>query len=329
MLVPEQVPLGRHPIFASKDGERVRDFVSHKGFDFVLPLRGRHPVDACINAVYLPNLELTYIQYGADAITGAAAERGDYRVHFTLRGKAEFEMDGRHFAARPGGATITSPVGYQTVRSDPDFRRLSVFLPGETIERQLTALLGEAVKGPVRITPDLDLAQGAGRTLGRLVFLFAQEANEDESVIRNPLVMAQFEQLFLNALLLGQPHSYSSALHAPAPAIAPRDVKRALDYIHAHLDAPIGITELVAVSGVPGRTLRQHFRDFRGLAPLAYVRLARLKRVRADLLQAGPQVTVTTVARRWGFEHMGRFAATYRRSFGEAPSETLKRSPHR
>jgi AraC-like DNA-binding protein len=35
---------------------------------------------------------------------------------------------------------------------------------------------------------------------------------------------------------------------------------------------------------------------------------------------------VTAVALRWGFGHLGQFAADYRARFGELPSETLRRA---
>jgi AraC-like DNA-binding protein len=41
--------------------------------------------------------------------------------------------------------------------------------------------------------------------------------------------------------------------------VTPRDVKRAVDYIEANLDAEIGLPEIVATCGVPGRTLIKHF----------------------------------------------------------------------
>ncbi|MFF0738954.1 helix-turn-helix domain-containing protein [Streptomyces sp. NPDC004111] len=55
----------------------------------------------------------------------------------------------------------------------------------------------------------------------------------------------------------------------------------------------------------------------------AEVRLARAHR---DLLRAEPAArTVTDIAYRWGFHHPGRFAADYRRTYGEPPSHTLRR----
>ena len=51
-----------------------------------------------------------------------------------------------------------------------------------------------------------------------------------------------------------------------------------------------------------------------------------LERVRAELMRATPgSDSVTDAATRWGFQHLGHFSASYRRQFGETPSETLKR----
>jgi AraC-like DNA-binding protein len=50
-------------------------------------------------------------------------------------------------------------------------------------------------------------------------------------------------------------------------------------------------------------------------------------RVRAELAEAchsRPAVAVTTVASRWGFVYLGRFAQQYRQLFGESPSQTLR-----
>jgi AraC-like DNA-binding protein len=45
-----------------------------------------------------------------------------------------------------------------------------------------------------------------------------------------------------------------------------------------------------------------------------------------SMLAAGAASTVTDAAVRCGFSHLGRFSITYRRAFGESPSDTLARA---
>jgi AraC-like DNA-binding protein len=52
---------------------------------------------------------------------------------------------------------------------------------------------------------------------------------------------------------------------------------------------------------------------------MRYLRDARFARGREALLGAEDQ-SITQVAMRWGFYHLGRFAVDYRKRFGETPS---------
>jgi AraC-like DNA-binding protein len=85
------------------------------------------------------------------------------------------------------------------------------------------------------------------------------------------------------------------------------------------------LPEIVAAAGVPGRTLIQHFRDFKDTSPMRYLRIARYEKVREALSRAEPEESITEIAARWGFGHLGRFSVEYRRCFGESPSQTLRR----
>jgi transcriptional regulator GlxA family with amidase domain len=103
------------------------------------------------------------------------------------------------------------------------------------------------------------------------------------------------------------------------------DVKRAQQYIGAHLDDAMTIGDVAAAAGVAHRTLYKHFHDERGVSPMRYARDCRFAQVREALLHAGPQDCVTTIAVQWGFCHLGRFSVEYRKRYGETPSETLRR----
>ena len=79
-------------------------------------------------------------------------------------------------------------------------------------------------------------------------------------------------------------------------------------------------------AGVSWRTLNYVFRDIFGVTPKEYLQATRLDGVRKGLRQAGPDTTIGDIANRWGFWHMGQFAADYKRQFSELPSDTLRRT---
>lgn len=122
-------------------------------------------------------------------------------------------------------------------------------------------------------------------------------------------------------------HRRSRRLEAPEGCSAlPAHLVRALAWLRNHLDAPVDLETLAAVSGVRPRTLEAHFKRFLGTTPLGWVRSARLARARQEFLNADPQATVTDIALANGFSQFGRFAGDYRRQFGELPTETLRRA---
>jgi AraC-like DNA-binding protein len=79
------------------------------------------------------------------------------------------------------------------------------------------------------------------------------------------------------------------------------------------------------VTGVSGRTLYEGFRRFKGSSPKACLRAIRMRAIREELLAGSGKDDVTCLAARWGFTHLGRFASSYQKIFGEKPSQTLRR----
>jgi adenylate cyclase len=109
------------------------------------------------------------------------------------------------------------------------------------------------------------------------------------------------------------------------PAL-PADLVRVLGWLRGHLSEPVQLETLAQIAGTRPRTLETHFKMFLGTTPLGWVRRMRLARARQELLSAGSQTTVTDTATSCGFGQMGRFAAQYRKAFGELPSETIRQT---
>jgi len=110
----------------------------------------------------------------------------------------------------------------------------------------------------------------------------------------------------------------------------PRRTKRhlALDraeaFIEQHASSAMKVEDICRASGVSERTLEYAFDERYGMGPKRFLNAYRLFSVRRDLRVADPDTTtVADIANRWGFWHMGQFAADYRQQFEELPSQTL------
>jgi transcriptional regulator GlxA family with amidase domain len=130
----------------------------------------------------------------------------------------------------------------------------------------------------------------------------------------------------VTGLLLGHGHDRERDVWAARPR--PVGVVRAVaDAVRSDPAGEHTTHRLGELLGISERTLQAEFHRRTGTTPSAYVRGLRLELARDQLLATtGSGTTVLDVAVRCGLGHAGRFAAAYRERFGEAPSETLRRS---
>lgn len=103
-------------------------------------------------------------------------------------------------------------------------------------------------------------------------------------------------------------------------------LKRATAFMAENLESPITTIEIAEAARMSPRGLQALFQRELWTTPMAYLRHLRLAAARTDLLAADPATAdVGSIAARWGFAHLSRFATTYRSEFGENPSATLRR----
>jgi len=100
-------------------------------------------------------------------------------------------------------------------------------------------------------------------------------------------------------------------------------------WIRGHLADPITLELLAGVAGVGGRCLQKACVARFGCSPLELVASRRLAAARRRLVAGAPGVSVTQAAAECGLSHLGRFAGSYKRAFGESPSATLARAAAR
>ncbi|UPJ48932.1 helix-turn-helix domain-containing protein [Bradyrhizobium sp. 200] len=110
-----------------------------------------------------------------------------------------------------------------------------------------------------------------------------------------------------------------------APAPVPGLIRRAERFMAENAARPITVLDVAAHLGISLRSLQAGFRQWRSTTPNVFLRRLRLQLVRDGLQRSNAELNVTMLALRYGFSHLGRFSGYYRVTFGEMPSETLRR----
>ena len=107
---------------------------------------------------------------------------------------------------------------------------------------------------------------------------------------------------------------------------AARQIRAAMAFMHDRASEGLSVVEMGRALGTSRRTLELSFQKYVGIPPKRYLNMLRLSRCREELLAGNPADTsVSEIAGRRGFWHMGQFGRDYRRLFAELPSETLRR----
>ncbi len=97
--------------------------------------------------------------------------------------------------------------------------------------------------------------------------------------------------------------------------------------IFEHMDGRFSIASLAEQHQISEQTLQNSFKSLFGFTPKRFLRLLKLNLVHNELMESNPnESSVSKVALKWGFSHMGRFSSYYTELFGENPSQTLKKT---
>ena len=99
-------------------------------------------------------------------------------------------------------------------------------------------------------------------------------------------------------------------------------LRKAVDIINNTECELISIPELCGLVGVSERTLLYAFKNKFQISPSDYIKSVRLNKVRRDLFQLKDQNTsISSIAGKYHFWHMGQFAQDFNKQFGVLPSD--------
>lgn len=315
-------------LLQSKDLDETRELVSGIFCDHRLTMVDRQgQLDYRHRHLRTPAMSFSVMSYGAEVLIAPRELDSFFLVQIPLKGEDRVTSGKDIQLSRPGTGTIHCPGQSFAMNWSAECSKLVVRIERDALERHARTLLGHLPREPLHFATELDTRSGGGRAWERTVRHLLRSLQQNPELVAHPLMRVQFEQLVMSGLLVWQAGSISSSLGRVGQVVLPRHLKTVEDYMRAHLDAPITNEQLAELAGVSLRTLYNSFKKFRGVSPMRYLKDLRMEKVREELLDTGKLRNVTTVATRWGFFELGRFAVEYRKRYGESPSDTLRRLP--
>lgn len=285
-------------------------------------------VDTILFKATIRKLQIFMLKYGAEVIVRPKLFDGFVLVHMTLSGIAEIESDGQKVCIPQGQTAIIAP-------------RRNLRLWWQAGSEQLI------LKVPVALFEEIGVRSDAGAPAVPSVLLLPPQLSGHWNLLIQSLLgvldlpaQTDAHALWINHFELGAAqflYSQMAATPRKSPATAAVVNHQLSDgvsdsgklsrldalerYIHERLCAPVSLTDMARAAGVSVRSLNALCHQHHGVAPMDLLRNVRLDAVRQRLLSQ-PAANITEIAFEFGFAHLGRFSAYYRRRFGELPKQT-------
>ena len=189
-------------------------------------------------------------------------------------------------------------------------RRLLVFAIPIDIVRQV---LGPEC--PVDLTAAFESISGSSRPdpLTQQVMLKLWEMGQGSEPPSRIMAESVMTTLVCQVLSLSQTASQT----ARSGAIAPRNMKRLIEYVDAHLHEDIGLAELAEIAGWGVRHFTRVFQQSMGQTPHRWVMDRRVSRAKYFLSRE--EMSLAEIAFTCGFADQSHFTTCFRRATGYTP----------
>jgi AraC-like DNA-binding protein len=277
-----------------------------------------------LRSIDASGLTLGLLEYASPVHIDSRAFSNAYQVNFPLQGHLKMAYGDQKLLTSPTSAAVHGPDMATSLEGwgEPT-TMFGLKVPQNVLERELEALLGRTPERPLAFDGWLDLSSRSGREWFDAVKFLARGLREGDSILDHPLISGPASQVVVRGLLLVASNNYSHELTRQVHAPGPTYVRQAVEHIEENANQPLTLTKIAEAVHISPRALQVGFQTHLNSTPMAFLRTVRLRKVHEELLMAGPEGLVSTIARKWGFMHAGRFAIHYAQTYGRSPSATL------
>ncbi len=320
---------GRRVVCATDDFDVYRDTVNGVYYPARLELvdPGARLSDARMSAFRLTDMTIGIVHFGAEVLIDPG-DMGGYHIDMPLEGSVATSCGAQELVATPACAAVYSPGEHTFVKSwAADATQVSIKIDRPALETELARILGRPVDRRVRFDIGFDMTAPAAKRWRSIIQILLDTivrpgTNPDAALA---MQTRHLERAVIAGLLASQHHSMTEAIHSGPVHASSSALRKVVDLVAEAPGAQYTVADLAQAAGVGVRQLQKLFRDEFDMSPAHYLRNVRLDGSRSDLISSDGTTTVSDVAYRWGFNHLGRFAKHYEQKFGETPSRTLRR----
>ena len=316
-----QALLARHPLFVSKDVDEVRTRIAQLLNDHVLEPRGA-TLAARLNGVQAETLGLWMLEYGDAVVVEETRPGGDFvLVQLPLSGSVGVECEEGIWTIGPGSGLIMPSNVPHRLNWPAGASQIILKVPLSRLLVEYGKLTGRQAGETLRFNRLIALESTDGAQWSALMRYFCEQLAQPSSLSWLKARLA--EEALMRHLLCAQSTSLHELYLGDECDQVPKRLQRAREFIETRLQEDISLDDIAHHAGASVRSLSRMCRLAYGVSPMQLLRDMRLDKIHLELANGSIDATVSDVALRWGYAHLGRFAAAYRERFGEAPNETL------
>lgn len=325
-VIPPESVLSRYEVCRTSDLEEARSSAEKilcQNNLYTLDTKGS--LNTSIYYRKLGGVGLGRMSYGGEITVKPGVFEDFILLQMPIRGEERVELGNDRVRCTPKTGVIINAQTKSVINHAVDTEKLIIRIDRSLLENTCQQILGRTLHDTLEFDSVLPLNTPDGvRWLGMMSWIYDYLSDDNDNL--SQLMIPQLESSLVNMLLSIQPHNYSAELLSDTPSLAPHFIKRVENYIEENAHEPITINDMAEYAGVSSRSLFTSFRRYRNTSPMRYLKEIRLRYVYEELQRGtvGAE-TVTAVAFKWGFSHLGHFSTDYKRRYGESPSETLAR----
>jgi AraC-like DNA-binding protein len=244
------------------------------------------------------------------------------------------QISGRFVARAESGERVVSPGEHVVLDAHTVYQLgwednctlFNVRIPRSDFETAVAELTGAGESESIRFPLTWHPSKPGMMAVQKVTHFLLRNAGSSGLLTSGALLRSQLMRMLVASIVEAYGPAIRTADACSSGDVRPPAVRRAIAYLEQAAHEDVRVRDVAAAARLSTRALQDAFRTYLDTTPMSYLKSIRLARAHADLRQASVEggTTVATVAYRWGFGNLGRFAADYRREFGRSPSEVLR-----